>query len=314
MSMISSSKLEPGLIYVNYQWNCKKQLKFLKSFVLKGGSVKYVLKGRAKWVFKHIVHMDFQLRKQAIKTSEEAAMSEDCSIREKLLAAWLSFDSNPRLDHYLFETANSTFTNSKIAFEKEVNTGNNVEFYIFLDFGHDISVCDTIITVEDHSIPVNSSSLCQTSPVFNAMFHHRMTESITKNVLIEDIEYDTAKMLLLYIYRGRIVPCVPEVNFETFCLLYSAADKYDIPCLKKECLARLRCNLSEENVVELLRWARFHCITSLYHSALNFIADKSTAVFSTPDWKELVTELPDMSAEVHEYVARRRGVTDFDFF
>lgn len=318
MSLVSSFRPKPGLISVQFQWIPSKQQKILKSFSVKGSLVRYILKGRVGMISKKNVQIDFKLTKRAMQDNSPAAecdqkMANFLFKEERPLAVWVSFNNNSKL-HYLFETADNVYSKSKLPLKLEEETEAIIDFNISLDFGHDIRACDTIITANsEQNIPVHSASLCKASPVFASMFTHEMTESLSKTIVIEDIDYDIVKILLLYIYRGSIIPCIPEMGFETFCSLYSASDKYDIRLLKKECLSNLRYSLTTNNVISILRWAEFYSITTLRQAAVNYIADKSIIVFGFPEWKEVISNFPDVAAEVHERIASTRGTSHLEF-
>ena len=68
------------------------------------------------------------------------------------------------------------------------------------------------------------------SPVFNAMFVHNMTESQEKKIDIEDLDIETVKDMLKYMYAGKI----ENLNTRSPRLL-EAADKYQLSELKEIC-------------------------------------------------------------------------------
>ena len=68
------------------------------------------------------------------------------------------------------------------------------------------------------------------SLVFNAMFVHNMTESQEKKIDIEDLDIETVKDMLKYMYAGKI----ENLNTRSPRLL-EAADKYQLSELKEIC-------------------------------------------------------------------------------
>ena len=66
--------------------------------------------------------------------------------------------------------------------------------------------------------------------MFNAMFVHNMTESQEKNIDIEDLDIETVKDMLKYMYAGKI----ENLNTRSPRLL-EAADKYQLSELKEIC-------------------------------------------------------------------------------
>ena len=72
------------------------------------------------------------------------------------------------------------------------------------------------------------------SPVFHAMFVHNMTESQEKKIEIEDLDIETVKDMLKYMYAGKI----ENLNTRSPRLL-EAADKYQLSELKEICEVRI---------------------------------------------------------------------------
>ena len=84
-------------------------------------------------------------------------------------------------------------------------------FSLETTLAHDISVlccseqyADICIIVGDARIPAHSLILAARSPVFATMFTAPMKESITKEMVLEDIEASVVRDLLQYVYSGRV--------------------------------------------------------------------------------------------------------------
>ena len=70
--------------------------------------------------------------------------------------------------------------------------------------------------------------------MFHAMFVHNMTESQEKKIEIEDLDIETVKDMLKYMYAGKI----ENLNTRSPRLL-EAADKYQLSELKEICEVRI---------------------------------------------------------------------------
>ncbi|GIY60099.1 TD and POZ domain-containing protein 3 [Caerostris extrusa] len=92
-------------------------------------------------------------------------------------------------------------------------------------------LCDVTLQVGSEEFPAHKAILVARSPVFKAMFTRDMQETARNVVDISDLDADTVKRMLLYVYTDTLDhpegDCVEK--------LYFAADKYEILCLKNKC-------------------------------------------------------------------------------
>ncbi|GFY70126.1 TD and POZ domain-containing protein 2 [Trichonephila inaurata madagascariensis] len=115
-------------------------------------------------------------------------------------------------------------------------------------------LCDTKLKTKTESFPAHKSILSARSPVFKAMFTNDMREKNSECVIIEDLDDDTVQRMLLYIYTAT----VPDLQWDSACNLYAAADKYEILSLKCECSSFLKDNISQDNWCDFLILADLH--------------------------------------------------------
>lgn len=115
-------------------------------------------------------------------------------------------------------------------------------------------LADFTIIVGDARLPVHKMALAAASPVFYAMFQHRMAENESSEMEIVDAAADVIGLMLRYIYAGAVelTGCLQSEQ------LLAVADKYQIQGLKLECEKYFCENLTEDNRQELLR------LSSLY--------------------------------------------------
>lgn len=88
---------------------------------------------------------------------------------------------------------------------------------------------DMLLVTEGKEIKVSKNILAARSSVFAAMFEHKLDETKSGRVNITDVEYEPLRALVKYLYTDSI-----EISDVLFALkVFVAADKYDVPSLKK---------------------------------------------------------------------------------
>lgn len=120
-----------------------------------------------------------------------------------------------------------------------------------------------------NSANIDVNILCR-SPVFNAMFIHNMTEAQEKIIDIEDLDIETVRDMLKYMYAGKI----ENLNTRSPRLL-EAADKYQLSELKEICEETLCDNLTVDSCLECLVLADLHTAEDLKQAAIKFVVDHS---------------------------------------
>ena len=102
------------------------------------------------------------------------------------------------------------------------------------------------------------------------MFIHNMTEAQEKVIDIEDLDIETVRDMLKYMYAGKI----ENLNTKSPRLL-EAADKYQLSELKEICEEKLCDNLTVESCLECLVLADLHTAEDLKQAAIKFVVDNS---------------------------------------
>ena len=130
--------------------------------------------------------------------------------------------------------------------------------------------------------PAHKVILAARSPVFASMFEHNMQENSSNQVEIDDIYPNVVKVMLTYIYTGR-VSNISEVAYD----LFYAADKYQLDQLKTLCEEQLSKNLKVENAARIIQLAHMHNAPLLKRNTLQFISDHGAEVRATKEWEEV---------------------------
>ncbi|RXN11564.1 speckle-type POZ -like protein [Labeo rohita] len=133
---------------------------------------------------------------------------------------------------------------------------------------------DCSLFVGGQEFKAHKSILAARSPVFNAMFEHKMEESKKNRVDISDVEPDVFREMMVFIYTGK----APNLEKMADNLL-AAADKYALERLKVLCEEALCNSLSVENVADILILADLHSAEQLKAQAIDFINRQSLNIW-----------------------------------
>jgi len=155
---------------------------------------------------------------------------------------------------------------------------------------------DVTIRCENNLLSCHKIILGARSPVFNAMFIHNMTESQKKQVDIEDLDIETVKDMLKYMYAGKI----DHLNTRSPRLL-EAADKYQLSELKEICEEVLCDSLTVDTCLECLVLADLHSAAELKEAAVKFVVEHSEEFV---DQVDKFKPYPDLMAELFKAMAR----------
>jgi len=155
---------------------------------------------------------------------------------------------------------------------------------------------DVTIKCEGTRLSCHKVILGARSPVFNAMFIHNMTENQKKEIDIEDLDIETVKDMLKYMYAGKI----DNLNTRSPRLL-EAADKYQLSELKEICEEVLCLALDVDTCLECLVLADLHNAEELKEAAVKFVVEHSTEFV---DQVDKFKAYPDLMAELFKAMAR----------
>ena len=151
---------------------------------------------------------------------------------------------------------------------------------------------DVVLKCESRTFTCHKAILTSRSPVFEAMFSHNLRESQHNEVEIQDLQADTVRIMLQYIYSGSLEP---NTNSKE---LLCAADKYQLTQLKTACELSLSRSIDIDSCVELLVLADTHTANTLKKAALNFIVSNLQKIISNPNWQDELTAHPGILAQI----------------
>ncbi|GBM80967.1 TD and POZ domain-containing protein 1 [Araneus ventricosus] len=160
-------------------------------------------------------------------------------------------------------------------------------------FNEDI-LYDIKLKTATETFPAHTVVLSARSPVFKSMFLTDMREKTNKCVDIEDLDADTVRQMLLFMYKDTL----DNLDYESAKSLYFAADKYNIVSLKQKCSNFLKQNLLYSNCCDILLLADKHQDLELKKTAQDCIAKNDEAVFSSDEWKNLEENHPRLTIDI----------------
>ncbi|GFU46566.1 TD and POZ domain-containing protein 5 [Nephila pilipes] len=155
-------------------------------------------------------------------------------------------------------------------------------------FLSDIKLC-----TETESFLAHAAILSARSPVFKVMFSDERVEKIKEIVEIFDLDGDTMRRMLLYMYTDVL----EDLQWESALGLYQAAAKYQILSLKRKCLAFLEKHLSPITACEALVLADRHQDRDFKKIVQKYIINRDKYIFNLEEWKSLMMTNPELAVE-----------------
>ncbi|GFY48871.1 TD and POZ domain-containing protein 5 [Trichonephila inaurata madagascariensis] len=143
-------------------------------------------------------------------------------------------------------------------------------------------------------IPIHTQILGARSSVFRAMFTNDMKEKIEGSVDITDLDDDTVRRMLLYMYTDKL----EDLQWESAFQLYMASNKYDIASLRSRCRAILQAKMSPNNACQILILANLHLDEALKKTVQKYILMQGKTIFSSSEWKLLMKTDLQLAAEI----------------
>ncbi|KAL1440851.1 hypothetical protein MTO96_009149 [Rhipicephalus appendiculatus] len=159
---------------------------------------------------------------------------------------------------------------------------------------------DIVLSANGRQFQAHKAILSARSPVFAAMFQHKMKEE--SQVEIADMDPYVLHELLRFIYTGQ------APNLENMAdALIAAADKYALERLKTMCEEALCMKLSVERAAEVLVLADLHNAAHLKAYTMDFISSThAMEVVETAGWKTMIERQPHLIAETFQALARQQ--------
>jgi len=163
---------------------------------------------------------------------------------------------------------------------------------------------DIILLVENNKIHCHKLVLGMTSKFFERMFMSNMKESKSNEIELKEIDLDTIKSMLLFMYRDEIEDEKITVD------LLAAADMYEVLRLKNICSIRLAKTIDIQNVAQIWLCAYLHDEEDLAHISMIFMVKRWKELAKQADIRELGKKYPELlftvSTLMAEILAKRQ--------
>ncbi|XP_042901567.1 speckle-type POZ protein B [Parasteatoda tepidariorum] len=169
----------------------------------------------------------------------------------------------------------------------------------------DKTLCDVKIRVEDEIVQAHKSILAARSPVFHAMFQLDMVEAKTGIVDIQDVDIDTFKAFMNYIYCD----IVDKMDYDGAKNLLIVAEKYEVLRLKEMCGSFLKSEISDRNACEIAALADMVSHKGLKSFAIDFIADHSKNILIMPEWVPWIKNHMELATEIFQRLSEKHILT-----
>lgn len=161
--------------------------------------------------------------------------------------------------------------NTVLIFESESQF--NDSFKALFSFYQSGILCDVKIIVGAFSIPCHRVVLACVSDYFKTMFTADMAESREREIVINDIDPVSLKLLIEYAYTGRIV-----ITTESVQLLLYASSILSVESVARICCEFMKSHLHPHNCIGVRAFAASHARIDLMNKADLYAIDHFTAV------------------------------------
>jgi len=143
--------------------------------------------------------------------------------------------------------------------------------------------------------------LANRSTYFRTMLQSDFTESRIKIIEMKEIDVDTLRAILKFIYGGDIY----ELH-ENAVNLLEASQMLQLEDLKNVSETYLlTVHMTLENAIDMLVIAEAHDARELKKGAMEIIVKNSSAIIEQEGWKEKLTDSPALLMEVFEALAKK---------
>jgi len=147
---------------------------------------------------------------------------------------------------------------------------------------------DIVLLVGSNKIHCHKLILAMTSPVFERMFMSNMKESKSNEIELKEVDIETIKSMLFFMYREEIDDEKITVD------LLAAADMYEVLRLKNICSIRLAKTIDTKNVAQIWLSAYLHDIEDLAHTSMIYMVKRWKELAKQADIRELCKKYPDL--------------------
>ncbi|XP_042397409.1 BTB/POZ domain-containing protein At1g01640-like [Zingiber officinale] len=148
-------------------------------------------------------------------------------------------------------------------------------------------------------VPAHRAVLASRSEIFKTMLLADDCKAAPAGgiVSLPELTHRELRHLLEFLYTGELPP-VEQDLFSTVLSLLSAADKYDIPFLRKSCERWVLADLRVGNVLDVLDAAHRCSGVELKERAMRVVVEKAEEVLFSPEFEAFAGQNSDLCVEI----------------
>ncbi|GIY48460.1 speckle-type POZ protein A [Caerostris extrusa] len=153
---------------------------------------------------------------------------------------------------------------------------------------------DMTLCVGEHKFQAHRAILAARSPVFAKMFEHDTLEKMNGCIIVQDLTVEAMTQLLRFLYTGE----TEELKTQELLALFVAADKYDLPKLKKNCSISLCSRVTSDIALNVLVVANLHSDEDLKEAAIQTVLENAIDVMKSEEWLTFLREYPEVANSI----------------
>ncbi|GMH41616.1 hypothetical protein BSKO_09526 [Bryopsis sp. KO-2023] len=152
---------------------------------------------------------------------------------------------------------------------------------------------DVTVVVEGKDIPAHTIVLAEGSTVFDRMWGSDMKENQTRRVEVAEVTYPVMNIVLQYLYG-----CLDEVPAEFTMDVFRAADLYEVPGLRSECLKLMMNDMDVSTLVDFWHLAHRFSIDELTHACVELASDNPFDLVQSPSFQSYKECEPQLATQL----------------
>ncbi|KAG9455194.1 hypothetical protein H6P81_008098 [Aristolochia fimbriata] len=154
------------------------------------------------------------------------------------------------------------------------------------------------------SIPAHRVLLAARSPIFKTMLEWDECKAPSSDTIsLPELTHEELQCLLHFLYNGRL-PGDENMDQQIVYSMLVAADKYDIPFLKKLCEKQILRSLDASNALEVLEISETCSNKKLRESAMGSIVKHMEEVVFSPGYETFAVNNAHLSVEITRTLLR----------
>eukprot|EP01068_Selenidium_serpulae_P004721 Selendium_serpulae@DN3719_c0_g1_i1.p1 len=146
------------------------------------------------------------------------------------------------------------------------------------------TVSDVVVRVKDNEMRLHSHILAAGSPVLKTLFETKINKQATREVNIEDCNFETATHLFKFLYTGACSAFL----FPECVEVLKVANKYQVELLEKQMATKIERQVTKANCLEVLMLGTAFDCAALREASLKIASRvKLAELKAIPQYKAL---------------------------